>query len=96
MKISLPYAAALALVALVPAARASAQAPADPAQAARIPLADFKKGLDAGTLVAIDVRSAEAYRSGHIPGALSVPLERVAARAAELRAAGKPIVAYCT
>lgn len=80
--------------ALLPVARPAAQA-ADLDKAPRLSFEDFKKGLDSGAWLVIDVRAREAYRNGHIPGAASVPLGEVAARAAELRAAGKPIVAYC-
>lgn len=62
---------------------------------ARMSLADFKKAVDAGQVVAIDVRDSDSYAAGHIPGARSIPLDTVAARAAELKGAGKPIVAYC-
>ena len=47
-------------------------------------------------VVVIDVRPAGAYRDNHIAGALSVPLDTVGQRAAELKASGKPVVAYCT
>jgi rhodanese-related sulfurtransferase len=83
----------IAAVAVAGAARA--QAPGDPAGVPRIPLAEFRKALEAGTIVAIDVRAPEAYRAGHIPGTLSVPGDQTEARAAELRAKGKPIVTYC-
>jgi rhodanese-related sulfurtransferase len=62
----------------------------------RIALADFKKLVDSGAVIVLDVRSADAYASGHIPGAISVPLETVAGRAADWRSATKPIVTYCT
>ena len=48
---------------------------------------------DPGTLV-IDVRPAEEYAAGHIPGALSVPLGELKGRIAQLPAAAE-IVAYC-
>jgi rhodanese-related sulfurtransferase/DNA-binding transcriptional ArsR family regulator len=48
---------------------------------------------DPGTLV-IDVRPAEEYAAGHIPGALSVPLGELKGRIAELPRAFE-IVAYC-
>jgi rhodanese-related sulfurtransferase len=67
----------------------------DPAAVPRLPLAEFRKALEAGQVVAIDVRSAEAYRNGHIPGSLLVPVDQVQARAEELRAMGKPIVTLC-
>jgi 3-mercaptopyruvate sulfurtransferase SseA len=61
----------------------------------RISMDEFTRLLEGGAIVVIDVRSRDAYRAAHIPGAISVPLDTVAARAAELKAAGKPVVAYC-
>ncbi|MFF9158430.1 rhodanese-like domain-containing protein [Streptomyces sp. NPDC014846] len=49
--------------------------------------------VKAGTATVIDVRPTEEYAAGHIPGALSIPLEELEARLAELPAA--EIVAYC-
>jgi 3-mercaptopyruvate sulfurtransferase SseA len=62
----------------------------------RISLAEFRKLFDAGNVVVVDVRSADAYTKGHIPGALSVPLETVDQRVADFKDATKPIVTYCT
>jgi rhodanese-related sulfurtransferase len=45
-------------------------------------------------VVVIDVRPVEEYRSGHIPGALSMPLEELPERVFELSDRGE-IVAYC-
>jgi len=42
----------------------------------------------------LDVRPREEYAAGHIPGALSVPLDELADRLAELPA-DQEIVAYC-
>lgn len=47
-----------------------------------------------GEVVVLDVRPPEEYRSGHIPGARSIPLPELAARLAELPT-DAPIVAYC-
>ncbi len=47
-----------------------------------------------GEAFVIDVRPAEEYRAGHLPGALSIPLEGLEARLAELPR-GREIVAYC-
>ena len=49
---------------------------------------------DEGVLV-IDTRSAEQYAGGHIPGAINVPLSAWAEHLPRLKAAKKPIVAYC-
>ncbi len=48
----------------------------------------------AGGAVVLDLRPAEEYRAGHIAGALSVPLDELEQRLAELPA-GIEIVAYC-
>jgi 3-mercaptopyruvate sulfurtransferase SseA len=66
------------------------------ADAPRMPLADFKKLADSGGVIVLDVRSADQFRAGHIPGAISVPLNIVPARASEWKSATKPIVTYCS
>jgi rhodanese-related sulfurtransferase/DNA-binding transcriptional ArsR family regulator len=48
----------------------------------------------AGHATVIDVRPAEEYAAGHIPGAVSIPLEELPKRLAELPA-DQEIVAYC-
>jgi rhodanese-related sulfurtransferase len=55
---------------------------------------DLLKRADEGTVVVLDVRPPEEYRAGHIPGAISVPLEQLAARLSSLPR-DKEIVAYC-
>jgi rhodanese-related sulfurtransferase/DNA-binding transcriptional ArsR family regulator len=45
-------------------------------------------------VLVLDVRPAEEYAAGHIPGAVGVPLEELAGRLAELPG-GSEIVAYC-
>ncbi|GAB4100798.1 metalloregulator ArsR/SmtB family transcription factor [Sinomonas halotolerans] len=47
-----------------------------------------------GGVTVLDVRPADEYRAGHVPGALSVPLEELEGRLAELPADGE-LVAYC-
>lgn len=47
-----------------------------------------------GKVVVLDVRPEQEYRSGHIPGALSMPLAELEKRLAELPR-GKQVVAYC-
>ncbi|HUG51975.1 MAG TPA: rhodanese-like domain-containing protein [Vicinamibacteria bacterium] len=86
---------AVVAAALVLAAGSTVRADADAAAAGRVGLAEMKKDLDAGKVVVIDVRSAEAYRAGHIPGSLNVPLNTLDEHVARLKAARKPIVAYC-
>ena len=47
-----------------------------------------------GDVVILDVRPAEEFAAGHIPGALSVPLDRLDENLARLPKR-RPIVAYC-
>ena len=92
-------AGALALAAAggvaVLASRTAADGAVDEASVARIALADFKKDFEAGKVVLLDVRGAEAYASSHIPGALNFPVSALEQRATELSALKKPIVTYC-
>lgn len=45
-------------------------------------------------LIVLDVRPAEEYRAGHLPGARSIPIDELEARLGEL-SPDKEIVAYC-
>lgn len=56
--------------------------------------AELVRRLDDGTVVLIDVRPAEEYAHGHLPGAVSVPLAELAAWAKQAPRR-KQIVAYC-
>jgi rhodanese-related sulfurtransferase len=47
-----------------------------------------------GEVTILDVRPAEEYRAGHIPGALSIPIDELKARLKELPK-NREIVAYC-
>ena len=67
----------------------------------RITLVELKKLQAEGRVTVVDVRDPESFRAGHIPGALSIPLEQFVegdARAAlaKLKNAKKPIVTYCS
>ena len=48
----------------------------------------------AGDVVVLDVRPAQEYACGHIPGALSIPVDELADRIAELPDTAE-VVAYC-
>lgn len=50
--------------------------------------------LDNGEVTLLDVRPAHEYASGHIPGALSIPVDQLEARLAEIPA-DTHVVAYC-
>lgn len=55
---------------------------------------ELLRRLEAGDVTVVDVRPGEEYAAGHIPGAVSIPVDELADRLAELPA-GKAIVAYC-
>ncbi len=76
--------------------RAAAQNPDDElASAPRITMDDFKKLMASDGVVIVDVRGPDQYREGHLPGAISIPLDKLSARTAELKGFKKPIVTYC-
>ncbi|MGH3712316.1 MAG: ArsR/SmtB family transcription factor [Micromonosporaceae bacterium] len=55
---------------------------------------ELLRRANAGDVVVLDVRPAEEYAAGHVPGALNVPLDQLADRLGELPTDGR-IVAYC-
>ena len=65
--------------------------PDDTEQVTRAELLDR---VAAGTTTVLDVRPAVEYAAGHLPGAVSIPLDELAARLAELPD-DTEIVAYC-
>ena len=50
----------------------------------RLPRAVLQRLLEEDRVTVIDVRPAEEYAAGHVPGALSLPFEQLAARIGEL------------
>jgi phage shock protein E len=51
--------------------------------------------LRAGGATVVDVRSADEYAGGHVPGALNIPHDQIAARLAEVGARDRPVLVYC-
>lgn len=47
-----------------------------------------------GLVTVLDVRPADEYAAGHIPGAVNIPLRELKSRLSELET-GKEVVAYC-
>lgn len=90
-----PTSSTAVLTVLIVMAGALAVPAQDSSAVPRISLADFKKLHDQDKVLVIDTRSAESYRGGHIPGAISVPLSAWDANLPRLKATRKPIVAYC-
>lgn len=60
----------------------------------RLSVDEFRRRLEAGDTIVIDVRPAHDYARGHLPGALSMPLSELAAHIDELPA-DADVVAYC-
>lgn len=56
--------------------------------------AELLERLEQGTAIVLDVRPTEEYASGHIAGALSVPLESLESEIAKLPAETE-VIAYC-
>ena len=59
-----------------------------------IPSEELKRRPGAGDVTLIDVRPADEFAAGHIPGALSIPVAELASRLRELPKR-KEVVAYC-
>ena len=89
----------IAVAAIVTAGSAGAAFPQDSGTAGastlRVDWAEFKKLYDAKKIAVVDVRGSDGFKTGHIPGAQSVPLDQIEKRAAELKKLQKPIVTYC-
>lgn len=60
----------------------------------RVGAEDFHHRLNDGATLLIDVRAAEEYAKGHLPGAISMPLSELRQRIDEIPD-GADIVAYC-
>lgn len=85
--------------ATTPPATSNADAPSAGEQAnpaLRVSLEEFRTLASAGTVTIVDVRGDDSFAAGHIPGAISIPLESVAAAVEQLRKLGKPVVTYCS
>lgn len=55
---------------------------------------ELLRRMRAGTVTLLDVRPREEFAAGHIPGAVSIPIDELADRLGELPA-DQEIVAYC-
>lgn len=61
----------------------------------RVSLADAKAAFDLSTAVFIDVRDEFSYQQGHIPGAQSIPLDRLTKELEKLEPS-LWYITYCT
>jgi len=66
-----------------------------PQEVQRITLEESKAAFDGGEAIFVDVRSETAYEAGHVPGALSIPLQFLKPRLDELDPE-QWIITYCT
>jgi rhodanese-related sulfurtransferase len=73
---------------------AATPAPTSVAKPGRIDGATAK-ALAAGGAKVVDVRTAEEFASGHVPGAIHVPYDEIARRAAEIGPPSTPVLLYC-
>jgi DNA-binding transcriptional ArsR family regulator/rhodanese-related sulfurtransferase len=55
---------------------------------------ELLRRAEAGEVVVLDVRPTPEFDAGHIPGAISIPIDQLAQRLSELPA-GVEVVAYC-
>jgi len=85
---------ALAHLADADRARAAYLGGDDVGEAEDVPREELLRRARSGQVVVLDVRPHHEYASGHIPGAVSVPVEELEQRLAELPA-GVQVVAYC-
>lgn len=63
-------------------------------QMERVETDELLRRVRSGEVTVLDVRPAEEYRAGHIPGALSIPASELKARLKEVPK-GREVVAYC-
>ena len=61
----------------------------------RVDWTTFKAKYDANEVVVVDVRESVTFKTGHIPGARSIPLADIERAVDDLRKAKQPIVTYC-
>ena len=62
----------------------------------RMPFEEFRRLHDRGGVLVVDVRPREVYDRGHIPGAVSIPLDDLEAHLDRLAREKRPIVTYCS
>lgn len=62
----------------------------------RVSLAEFLQLASDAAVTIVDVRDRESFAAGHIPGAVSIPLETIESAVDRLRGLGKPVVTYCS
>ena len=74
--------------------RVVADAFATPDALEPVAAAELARRIELADVIVLDVRPADEYRAGHIPGAVSVPPDEMEARLRNLPT-GSEVVAYC-
>jgi len=57
--------------------------------------ADTARRLIASGVAVVDVRTPEEFATGHVPGAVNIPHDQVAARHGEIGPPSTPVLLYC-
>ncbi|MEV4729936.1 metalloregulator ArsR/SmtB family transcription factor [Saccharopolyspora sp. NPDC049426] len=78
----------------LPDVEAASSAYLGPDDAEHVSRDELLRRAESGDVVVLDVRPREEYEAGHIPGAVSVPLEELADRLGDIPA-DQEVVAYC-
>jgi rhodanese-related sulfurtransferase/DNA-binding transcriptional ArsR family regulator len=65
-----------------------------PSEMEQVDTGELVRRLEAGDVTVLDVRPDDEYRAGHIPGAVSIPMEELERRLAEVPR-DRPVIAYC-
>jgi hypothetical protein len=73
----------------------SINAPAFAPEIVRVELEEARLAVEGGEAIFIDVRSQDAFASGHIPGAVSVPLDEIQNQLSSLNP-DQWYIPYCT
>ncbi|MFN4124076.1 MAG: rhodanese-like domain-containing protein [Flavobacteriales bacterium] len=58
------------------------------------PATDFKKMMTEGALI-VDVRTKEEFASGHIKGAVNIPLNQLSKQLGKIKSKEKPVITCC-
>lgn len=61
----------------------------------RVSLNEARTAFEDGSALFLDVRDADSFAAGHIPGAINIPLNQLESRLDELDA-NRWIITYCT